>query len=232
MEKETYQELLSILHKEVKPALGCTGPIGICYGAAEAYDAVRGGKIKKITAKVDWGFGCKIDDVAFPGSEMLGAEMAVALGALCGDPKQGLEVLKDVDPEMEVKAREVAELVEMIPQWDRKALGFFLDVAIETDIGTGRAVVMERSDGLVLKERDGVALEEHEADPSAQTASAPILKYGIADFYEFAKTAEEEDLALMAEAALKNKTLAMETINRRLGAGIGAVLYELSLIHI
>lgn len=226
MEKETYQELLSILHKEVKPALGCTGPIGICYGAAEAYDAVRGGKIKKITAKVDWGFGCKIDDVAFPGSEMLGAEMAVALGALCGDPRQGLEVLKHVEPEMEVKAREVAELVEMIPQWDRKALGFFLDVAVETDIGTGRAVVMERSDGLVLKERDGVALEEHEADPSAQTASAPILKYGIADFYEFAKTAEEEDLALMAEAALKNKTLAMETINRRLGAGIGAVLYE------
>lgn len=226
MERKTYDELLEILHKEVKPALGCTGPIGICYGAAEAYDAVRGGTIKKITVKVDWGFGCKIDDVAFPGSEILGAEMAVALGALCGNPKLGLEVLKDVDPVREKEARKIAELVEIIPQWDRKSLGFFLDITIETDIGTGRAVVMERSDGLVLKERDGVVIEEREADPSAQQAAAPILKYGISDFYAFAKEAVDADLTLMAEATEKNRILAMETINGRLGAGIGAFLYE------
>ncbi len=226
MENEVRQELLSILQKEVKPALGCTGPIGICYGSAEAYDAVRGGKIKKITAKVDWGFGCKNDDIAFPGTKMLGAEMAVALGALCGDPKLGMEVLKNVDPALEVEARKVAELVEIIPQWDKTTLGLFIDVTIETDIGTGRAVVMERSDGLVLKERDGVAIEEREADPPAQSATAPILKYGIADFYEFAKTTDEKDLSLMADAVAKNTRLAMETINNRLGAGIGATLYE------
>lgn len=226
METAAYQELLSILHKEVKPALGCTGPIGICYGSAEAYDAVRGGRIKKITAKVDWGFGCKIDDVAFPGSEMLGAEMAAALGAVCGDPKLGLEVLKNVDPEKEVEARKVAELVEIIPQWDRTSLGFFLDVTIETDIGTGRAVVAERSDGLVLKEKDGTAIETHKAAPSAQEGTDPVLKYGLSDFYEFAKTVKKEELALMADAAEKNRTLAMETITNRLGAGIGATLYE------
>lgn len=226
MDKETYQELLDILNREVKPALGCTGPIGICYGSAEAYDAVRGGKIQKITAKVDWGFGCKIDDVAFPGSEMLGAEMAAALGAVCGDPKLGLEVLRNVDPAMEVEARKVAEVVEIIPQWDRASLSFFLDVTVETDIGTGRAVVMERSDGLVLKEKDGVAIEAHEAAPSAQEGTAPVLKYGIADFYEFAKTVNEEELALMADAAKKNKALAMATIEDHLGAGIGATLYE------
>lgn len=27
---EKYQELYEILRKEMKPALGCTGPIGIC----------------------------------------------------------------------------------------------------------------------------------------------------------------------------------------------------------
>lgn len=226
MEEETNKELLFILHNEVKLALGCTGPIGICYGAAEAYDAVKGGKIKKITAKIDWGFGCKIDDVAFPGSEMLGAEMAAALGAVCGNPRLGLEVLRNVDPSMEIEARKAAELVEIIPQWDRTSLGFFLDITVETDIGTGRAVVVEKSDGLILKEKDGIAVEVHKASPSAQEGTAPILKYGLADFYKFAKTAKEEDLTLMEDAALKNKTLAMETITNRLGAGIGAALYE------
>ena len=79
------QELFDILRSEIKPALGCTGPIGICYCAAQAYDAI-GGEIRRIDAEIDWGLCSKIDDVAFPGTEMLGVEMAIALGALGGDP--------------------------------------------------------------------------------------------------------------------------------------------------
>ena len=104
MEQTNYDLLLEMLHTEVKPALGCTGPIAICYCAAEAADAVKGGKIKKIIAKLDWGFGTKIDDVAFPGTQMLGAEMAVAMGAVCGDVSKGLEVLQGVTPEGELEA--------------------------------------------------------------------------------------------------------------------------------
>ena len=36
------RELYQILREEVKPALGCTGPIAICFCAAQAYDAVGG----------------------------------------------------------------------------------------------------------------------------------------------------------------------------------------------
>lgn len=226
MEETTYRELLRILRSEVKPALGCTGPIGVCYCAAQAYDAVRGGQVQKIIAKLDWGFGTKIDDVAFPGTRMLGAEMAVAMGAMCGNPALGLELLRDVTPEMEEKAREIAELVEIQPQWDRTDLGFFADITIATDRGTGRAVVMERSDGLVLKERDGIAVEKHEPDPSAQQAKSPILKYKVRDFYTFADEAKAEDLDFIRTAAQYNMLLADTTIEKHLGAGIGATLYR------
>ena len=67
---EKFQELYGILQKEMKPALGCTGPIGGCYLAAEAYDAAGGGEIKKIL--VEGACGPKSDDVAFPGTEYLG----------------------------------------------------------------------------------------------------------------------------------------------------------------
>ena len=69
------QEIFDILRSEIKPALGCTGPIGICYCAAQAYDAI-GGEIRCIDAEIDWGLCSKIDDVAFPGTEMLGVDMA------------------------------------------------------------------------------------------------------------------------------------------------------------
>ena len=105
-------ELFDIMRNELKPALGCTGPIGICFCAAQAYDAI-GGTIRDILVDIDWGFGSKVDDVAFPGTQMLGLEMAIALGALGGDASAGLEVLHSVTPDVEMKARKVAELVRI-----------------------------------------------------------------------------------------------------------------------
>ena len=219
------QELLEILRKEVKPALGCTGPIGVCFGAAQAYDAI-GGEIKRIVAKIDWGMASKIDDVAFPGTEMLGVEMAIALGAVCGDPKAGLEVLHNVTPEGEQKARKVAELVEVHPMWERKDMNIYIDITIETDRGTGRSVTAERSDGLILKERTGEVIEQYEKDKGAQDAASPMLKYKVKDFYEFATTTPIEEFDLLLKAAELNTELANETITRNLGAGIGTALYN------
>ena len=219
------QELLEILRKEVKPALGCTGPIGVCFGAAQAYDAI-GGEIKRIVAKIDWGMASKIDDVAFPGTEMLGVEMAIALGAVCGDPKAGLEVLQNVPPEGEQKARKVAELVEVHPMWERKDMNIYIDITIETDRGTGRSVTAERSDGLILKERNGEVIEQYEKDKGAQDAASPMLKYKVKDFYEFATTTPIEEFDLLLKAAELNTELANETITRNLGAGIGTALYN------
>ena len=219
------QELLEILRKEVKPALGCTGPIGVCFGAAQAYDAI-GGEIKRIVAKIDWGMASKIDDVAFPGTEMLGVEMAIALGAVCGDPKAGLEVLHNVTPEGEQKARKVAELVEVHPMWERKDMNIYIDITIETDRGTGRSVTAERSDGLILKERNGEVIEQYEKDKGAQDAASPMLKYKVKDVYEVATTTPIEEFDLLLKAAELNTELANETITRNLGAGIGTALYN------
>lgn len=216
-------ELLQILRSEIKPALGCTGPIGVCYCAAEAYDAI-GGEIKKINAKVDWGVGCKIDDVAFPGTEYLGLEMAIAMGAVCGDASAGMEVLRTATPEGELKARKVAELVEADIQFGRDNMDVFIDIVIETDLGTGRAVVVGRSDGLVRKEKNGEVIFEKE--PDAAGKSSPMLKYTIKDFYELAVNGPIEDIAFMQKSAEYNTALASETLKHNLGAGIGYNLYH------
>ena len=83
-------ELYNILRAEIKPALGCTGPIAICFCAAQAYDAI-GGEIESIDATLDWCMSAKNDDVAFPGSRMLGVEMAIALGRCAETPMRDLK---------------------------------------------------------------------------------------------------------------------------------------------
>ncbi|MEE0435096.1 MAG: L-serine ammonia-lyase, iron-sulfur-dependent, subunit alpha [Peptococcaceae bacterium] len=222
-----HKELYKILKQEIKPALGCTGPIGICYCAAEAYDAV-GGKIESIDARIDWGFGAKCDDVAFPGSRMLGVEMAIALGAVCGDAAAGLEVLHSVTPECELKARAVAEKVHLEMKWEREELGLSCDVTVHTDKGTGHAAIAQRSDGLILKECNGEVLEVHEEDISAQSGKLPILKYMVKDFYDMVMSLNDDELAFLKDAVTYNTELAQETFDRHLGAGIGCALYESS----
>ena len=220
-----HRELYEILREEIKPALGCTGPIAVCYCAAEAYDAI-GGEILSIDAILDWCMSAKIDDVAFPGSQMLGTEMAVALGAVCGDPAAGLEVLHTVTPEGELKARKVAELVTIKPQWDLQDLGIYCDITVHTDKGTGRAVVSQRSDGLILKEKNGEILVEREPDVSAQSGKLPILKYKVRDFYDMVTSLDSQELEFLKDAAAYNTRLANATLENRLGAGIGYELYH------
>lgn len=170
------QELLEILRKEVKPALGCTGPIGGMFRSGSGLRCDRGERSNASWQRLTGGMASKIDDVAFPGTEMLGVEMAIALGAVCGDPKAGLEVLHNVTPEGEQKARKVAELVEVHPMWERKDMNIYIDITIETDRGTGRSVTAERSDGLILKERNGEVIEQYEKDKGAQDAASPYAE--------------------------------------------------------
>lgn len=220
-----HTELYNILRNEIKPALGCTGPIAICFCAAQAYDAI-GGEIESIDATMDWCMSAKNDDVAFPGSRMLGVEMAIALGAVCGDPKAGLEVLHTVTEEGEKKAREVAGHVRVSPQWNLQDLEIYCDITVHTDQGDGRAVVSQRSDGLILKERNGQILMEAEPDVSAQSGKLPILKYKVKDFYDMASGLTEEDLAFLKDAVTYNSRLSEATLEGRLGAGIGYELYH------
>lgn len=221
---EKFQELYEILCSETKPALGCTGPIGICFTAAQAYDAI-GGEIKKIITD---GFGPKNDDVAFPGTQMLGLEMSAALGAVCGDPNAGLGVLHSVTPDGELKARKVAELVEMRCNFtDRDPNKARKTIIIETDRGVGIATIQGAQDGLVYKARNDEVLLDKEPDPNNQAGHTPIMKFKIKDFYDFATTYPIEKLDLMLEAAEMNTKMAdyvlsHEDVGIRIGANLMA----------
>lgn len=216
--EEKYQELVSILRKETKPALGCTGPIGYCFIAAHAYDAI-GGEIKRIIVE---GGGPKSDDVAFPGSEMLGAEMAFALGAVCGDPNAGLRVLHTVTPEGELKARKVAELVEIHPNFERTEIVNRIKVTIETDKGTGVAIMQGAQDGLIYKERNGEVLFDEPVSAMNKAGKTPIVKYKIRDFFDFAVNCPIEELSFLLEARELNMAMAQHVLsNEDVGIGIG-----------
>ena len=93
-------ELIELLHKEVKPALGCTEPIAVALAAAKATETLKTEVPVLSEYEVDVEVSGNIlkngMGVGIPGTGMVGLYIASALGAVCGKSEYGLEVLKDL----------------------------------------------------------------------------------------------------------------------------------------
>ena len=208
---DNYQELLAILQKEVVPALGCTGPTGIAYVAAEAAEAV-GGEVKRIYLKVDRHIGTKNCDVGIPNTPAVGNEISAALGAIAGDAAAKLNVLHRVTQEDAEKAAQFVRDGKVIvePDMETEILGLFMDCTVETDRGTGRAVVVKTHTNLVYRSANGVADVDIPYDRigSMNETQDAMAHYRIADFYDFAMHVPLEKILFLREAVEMNTTLA------------------------
>lgn len=104
-------EIIQLIHKEVKPALGCTEPIAVALAVAKAVEIIAdnctcckeaGCKVWRQTAdfKIDVAVSGNIlkngMGVGIPGTGMIGLQIAAALGAVCGCSAYGLEVLRNI----------------------------------------------------------------------------------------------------------------------------------------
>ena len=109
MEKRIEDSFIAILKEELIPAMGCTEPIALAYASAKARE-ILGALPEKIVAKCSGNMIKNVRCVAIPNSGgMTGIESACALGAIAGNAKAGMEVLKIVDDKGRKSAKNFVE---------------------------------------------------------------------------------------------------------------------------
>ena len=227
-----FTELYQILKKEVVPALGCTGPTAISYVVAEAAYAV-GGTPQKVKVFLDRHIGTKNSDVGIPNTNIVGYDIAAALGALAGDAEAKLNVLHNVTPEDEERAKQFVRdgHVEVTPDLETEILGLYMEATVETDKGVGKAVVVKTHTNLVYREANGVVQVDIPYDriASMNETKDAMAGYKIADFYDFAMNIPLEDILFLREAVDMNTQLA-DTIftGEAKGAGFALSMMERS----
>ena len=218
------KELLAILMSDVRPALGCTGPLEVIYAAAAAAKAV-GGELRSISMILDRDTYKNCISVATPGTDYMGVTEAAVLGALYGNPDLGLEVLRDLgDYDKDYVESFARDHVEVKIRWDLKMMAIYTEVFVNTTNGTGHVIVARTHDGVVLKEANGEVLYKDESySPESLTfeAEKPIRKFTVRDIYDFATTIPAEDIAFLAEAIKKNYELAEAGLKENTGSNFG-----------
>ena len=113
----THQEIIALIKREVKPALGCTEPIAVALAVAKAVEIIS----ENCPCSADWRLSAdfKLDvavsgnilkngmGVGIPGTGMVGLPVAAALGAVCGVSARGLEVLSGLTPAAVQRAKQL-----------------------------------------------------------------------------------------------------------------------------
>lgn len=217
-------ELLSILKSEVKPALGCTGPTSVSYAVSVAKDAV-GGMTKHVKINVDRDTYKNSISVGIPGTSKKGLVIAAALGAVCGDSKLGLEVLKNVTSEQEEYAQIFAESsVELNICWELEEVGLFIEAYVETENGIGHSIIVRTHTNVVLIEANGELIYKQEAANSKTSSievDAPIKKFKIEDLYNFSKNTSLESIIFLKDALEMNMNLSQAGFKEGTGGRFG-----------
>ena len=87
MDKARQTEIIGLIHREVKPALGCTEPVAVALAAARAREilssAVSRDEDIRVNVEVSGNILKNGMGVGIPGTGMIGLRIAAALGAVC-----------------------------------------------------------------------------------------------------------------------------------------------------
>ena len=115
MEKtdQRYRHFVQILREELVPAMGCTEPIAIAYGAAKARE-ILGRLPDQILVEASGNIIKNVKSVVVPNTGGLkGIEASAAAGVVAGDAGKILEVISQVSQEQKADIRSYLETHEV-----------------------------------------------------------------------------------------------------------------------
>ena len=222
MNESERNAILSILRREVVPALGCTEPIAVALTAARAAEEL-GRRPEKLDVAVSANLLKNGMGVMVPGTGEMGLGVAAAAGALGGQSALGLECLKELSEETAEEARDMlAKEAVNLHLADNDQLLYCLVTAFAGE-ESAAAELSGSHDNITRVWKNG-ALTFEKTDASAQEGDDTPWPLTLAGIYDLATTAPIEEISFILEAARMNRRVAEEGLRRQYGLGVGKMM--------
>lgn len=223
MKKTERDFIIRLIKREVVPAIGCTEPIAVALCVSKAA-RLLGKEPEKIKVLLSANILKNAMGVGIPGTGMIGLPIAVALGALAGNPDYQLEVLKDITSDDVERGKQViAENRIDIQLKENIAEKLYIEVIMSAGPDETTAIISGGHTCFVYEARNGnVLLDERisaVAEESEEDGSLSLRKV-----YDFALTVPLDEIDFILDSARLNKAAAEASFKGDYGHSLGKSL--------
>ena len=233
-------EIIGLIHKEVKPALGCTEPIAVALAVAKAMEIIETGfdgpepmwrwqNDYRLRIEVSGNILKNGMGVGIPGTGMVGLHIAAALGGVCGKSCYGLEVLNDLSEEAVECAKSLVEREDVTIGLADTELKLYVKALVEYDGHIAYSVIENDHDNIVETGFDNAVISMERGVTSEECIEQKsTLDYGLSvkEILEFTSSVAYEDIRFILESRTLNLALANEGMKGCYGLKVG---YAISL---
>ena len=217
MDNTTKSQIISLIHQEVIPAIGCTEPVAVALAAAKAAE-VLGHRPEKIEVLLSANILKNAMGVGIPGTGMVGLPIAVALGTLIGKSAYELEVLRDITPEALEAGKAMIDNKIIHIALKENVDKLYIEVICTAGEETSKVIICHEHTHIIYVEKNGVVLADLRKEISGDTVChEDELKLSFSTVYEFAMEMPLDEIRFILETAELNKNAAQASIKGHYG---------------
>ena len=220
---EERNAIISLIHRQVVPAIGCTEPMAVALCVAKARELL-GSLPESIDIRLSANILKNAMGVGIPGTGMTGLPIAVALGALIGRAELGLEVLRDCN-------RDAVERGKRYIAGERIRIGLdeaapdklYIKVVVAGGGHEAEARIATEHTNFVYLRCDGDVVEDKpvHAGHADDEEDVPLT---LRKVYDFATETDVDDLRFILEARDMNEAAAADGLRENFGHQLGKTL--------
>ena len=220
-----YNAYLQILEEELVPAMGCTEPIAIAYGAAKARKLL-GELPDQVVVEASGNIIKNVKSVVVPNTGGLhGIEAAAAAGVVAGQPELLLEVISQVTPEQQGEMRTYLKDHPVRVEFLDGDLVFDIQITLTKGERTAKVRIANYHTNIVRMERNGEILLDLPVEADDESGLTDRTLLSMADIYDFAQTVDIADVKELLDRQIQcNMAISQEGLTHSYGANIGQVI--------
>lgn len=223
LDKKIREQMISLIHRQVVPAVGCTEPMAVALCTARSKELL-GKRPERISVLLSANILKNAMGVGIPGTGMIGLPIAVALGALIGKSEYKLEVIKDLTPEALEEGRQyIAENRICVSLKQNCCDILHVEVTCQAGDDKATAVISGSHTSIVREEKNGQVLRDEQATAAGGSMDCGIC-LDLKMVYDFATTTPVDEIRFMLETQEYNMRAARESLKGNYGHCLGKTM--------
>ena len=223
-EKKIRERIISLVNKEVVPAIGCTEPMAVALCTAKAATTL-GRRPDRIEVFLSPNMLKNAMGVGIPGTGMIGLPIAVSLGALIGKPEYELEVLKDLTPAtLEQGKRYINDADIDIKLKQGNVDKLYIEVVCRAGSDMATAIISGSHTHFVFVERNNEVVLDNRGGHGGSDKEEDDIQLNFRLVYDFATTAPLDEISFILKTKEYNMKAAEESIKGNYGHCLGKTM--------